>query len=582
MKIGRLTPVCAIFFLIFHIILYAQTINQPRAMAEWEELQGIVIAWNDFSYVPGHQTPLTKAVRKAEMKTLAEITRTVLNEGLQIYILDTLNSNALVDLDSFGISSPNIEIMEFSQGNYWIDVWLRDRGPMSVYQNEVDSLHFVYWDDNTGAELLANHMNIPFINNNILNNPYTDGGNYMTDGHGRVFSDGQSLNPALLPAIQSAYQNNMGVTQLFNLPPYRVHIDYYMKLIDEETILVSDIPYSNYDPSVDWYFQDNQDIQAAIDYISNNYLSCYGRPYKFIRITNAPTINLFSLNLTAFTRDLSYVNSLILNNTIIIPSFDSLLFGQMAGYEQFDVNARTIYEQVMPGYNIVSVPSMFFGQRGGTVHCITKEIGSPEPIRITHKWLPDTVHNDGNPYDIVSRVKTRSGVQNVTLYYSIDPNSGFLNTPMTAAGSDSFVAEIPLQPAGTTMYYYFAAQSHSGKSITKPIVGSQGPYSFNILSDPTSIDENLAKLPPSVILHQNYPNPFNPVTSISWRLTTPGPVKLTIYNLTGQEVAILVDEEQAAGAHSIQVDASGLASGIYLYRLQTGYEDKIRKMTLMK
>ena len=67
----------------------------------------------------------------------------------------------------------------------------------------------------------------------------------------------------------------------------------------------------------------NQDIQAAMDYISNNFLSCYGRPYKFVRITNAPTINLISLNLTALTSDLSYVNSLILNKTVIIPSFDS-------------------------------------------------------------------------------------------------------------------------------------------------------------------------------------------------------------------------------------------------------------------
>ena len=127
-----------------------------------------------------------------------------------------------------------------------------------------------------------------------------------------------------------------------------------------------------------------------------------------------------------------------------------------------------------------------------------------------------------------------------------------------------------------------AAESNSGKSITKPIVGSQGPYSFNILDDPTSIDEQASKIPSAVVLHQNYPNPFNPITTISWWLTAGGPVKLTIYNLTGQKVIRLVDEEQSAGAHSIKVDASSLASGIYLYRLQTGNTVATRKMILMK
>jgi hypothetical protein len=76
---------------LINVHIHPQTISQPRAMAEWEELQAIVIAWNDFSYSPGHQTPLTKATRKAEMKTLAEIARAALNEGLQVYVLDTLN-----------------------------------------------------------------------------------------------------------------------------------------------------------------------------------------------------------------------------------------------------------------------------------------------------------------------------------------------------------------------------------------------------------------------------------------------------------------------------------------------------------
>ena len=69
-------------------------------------------------------------------------------------------------------------------------------------------------------------------------------------------------------------------------------------------------------------------------------------------------------------------------------------------------------------------------------------------------------------------------------------------------------------------------------------------------------------------LYQNYPNPFNPATAISWQLAVGSWVKLSIYNLVGQRMAVLVNEKQAAGYHSIDFDASHLASGVYFYRLE--------------
>jgi hypothetical protein len=83
-------------------------------------------------------------------------------------------------------------------------------------------------------------------------------------------------------------------------------------------------------------------------------------------------------------------------------------------------------------------------------------------------------------------------------------------------------------------------------------------------------------------LSQNYPNPFNPTTVISWQLAVSSPVKLSVYNVTGQRIAFLVDENQAAGSHSIHWNASNLASGVYLYRLQAGNYIETKKMILMK
>jgi len=83
-------------------------------------------------------------------------------------------------------------------------------------------------------------------------------------------------------------------------------------------------------------------------------------------------------------------------------------------------------------------------------------------------------------------------------------------------------------------------------------------------------------------LEQNYPNPFNPTTSIRFDLAEAGMVKLTIFNLTGQEVATLVNGSLGAGAHNVTFDARDLPSGMYLYRLEAGSFTASRKMMLMK
>ncbi|RNC85981.1 MAG: T9SS C-terminal target domain-containing protein [Balneola sp.] len=95
-------------------------------------------------------------------------------------------------------------------------------------------------------------------------------------------------------------------------------------------------------------------------------------------------------------------------------------------------------------------------------------------------------------------------------------------------------------------------------------------------------NERNTELPAATELYQNYPNPFNPTTKISYSLSLPTLVSLTVYNVQGVEVAKLVEEPKLQGSHTLVFDASNLSSGVYFYRLKAGSETITRKMLLIK
>lgn len=95
-------------------------------------------------------------------------------------------------------------------------------------------------------------------------------------------------------------------------------------------------------------------------------------------------------------------------------------------------------------------------------------------------------------------------------------------------------------------------------------------------------NEGVAELPKGFELEQNYPNPFNPTTNINYSIDQAGAVTLKVYDMTGREVATLVNERMSAGSHQVTFDASNLSSGVYLYSLQANGVRLTNKMTLIK
>ena len=155
---------------------------------------------------------------------------------------------------------------------------------------------------------------------------------------------------------------------------------------------------------------------------------------------------------------------------------------------------------------------------------------------------------------------------NATNVIEIQPNDSF----QVRIGLLAIIAKIK-QINSTqvdTIYFY----NNSANTPIFPVV---------ITQTMTKILES-DKIKLNYILNQIYPNPLNPVTKIKYSVPYSTFISLKVYNLLGQEVAILVEEEKQVGTYTILFDGSGLASGVYYYRLETNDFTKTKKLLLLK
>ena len=150
-------------------------------------------------------------------------------------------------------------------------------------------------------------------------------------------------------------------------------------------------------------------------------------------------------------------------------------------------------------------------------------------------------------------------------------------------------------PTGNWTKYQYDISAFAGQDIYVAIVyyhlngGPTGSASDNVWVDHFEwVGNGIVGIEndPAVVtdykLAQNYPNPFNPATIIRYQIPEAADVKLSVYNVLGQEVAVLVNTSQNPGVYEVRFDAGGLSSGIYFYRLQAGKTIQTRKMLLTR
>jgi hypothetical protein len=107
-------------------------------------------------------------------------------------------------------------------------------------------------------------------------------------------------------------------------------------------------------------------------------------------------------------------------------------------------------------------------------------------------------------------------------------------------------------------------------------------YNGTLPSFLTSVEPVEGLQPTGYTLSQNYPNPFNPTTTIEFSLPQSAFVTLKVYDVLGQEVALLANETKAAGAYRATFDAHNIPSGTYFYSLQAGSYSEVKRMVILK
>ncbi|UCF64532.1 MAG: choice-of-anchor D domain-containing protein [bacterium] len=173
-----------------------------------------------------------------------------------------------------------------------------------------------------------------------------------------------------------------------------------------------------------------------------------------------------------------------------------------------------------------------------------------------------TVYNIGNADLIIDSVTSSNP------FYSVFPDSGTIAPDSSLQFMVQFSASSPGNNSGVLVFHHNGSTSPDSVMMRSDVI------------DGISLDEEI--ISQAFILYQNYPNPFNPKTAISWQLTVGSDVALEIYNIRGQKIATPFSAFLYSGAHSVEWDASNMASGVYLYRLQAGDYVEVKKMLLMR
>ena len=482
-----------------------------RAAAEWEEVEYLVIRWTN---------------------AYQNILRQIVEVGVQEckVLITTQNESSVTNyLTNQGVDLTNVEFLNTGSNS----IWIRDYGGNTIYSDDVGERALTDWIYNRPRPLddimptqHATMVGMPiYVTDTGTNDLVNTGGNYMSDGLGNAFASNLILeenepgNPynvsakteEEIDAIMNAYMGIENYIKMETLPYDEIHhIDMHMKLLDEETILVSKYPEG---------VADGPQIEENIDYVLSNFQSPFGTPYEIKWIDAPPSTSGSYPDTGGYYR--TYSNAVFVNKSIIVPTYRP----------EVDEPALDYLRELLPGYNVVGIDVDNSNEpliaSLGAIHCITHTIGVDEPLWIVHQPINEVPTSNTN-VSITAMIKHVSGINNATIYWREAGESEFNQLFMTTIGNDNWSVDLLIPSGSESIEYYIEAEANSGKSLARPLVAPEGFWTFTVanLSNEEWADNNISA---------PYPNPAS--EDVSFQLNQiEGAVKVSIYNILGQKL----------------------------------------------
>jgi hypothetical protein len=193
------------------------------------------------------------------------------------------------------------------------------------------------------------------------------------------------------------------------------------------------------------------------------------------------------------------------------------------------------------------------------------------------------------PY-LYSQIPNQSGLTNQLFTFTVpdttfidDDGNSTLTYTATLSNGNPLPVWLSFDPVTKTFTGTPSASGNINVKVTaKDSANISVSCTFAINFTITGIDDNKGQLPKSITLYQNYPNPFNPTTTIEFGVAETGRYSLSLFNTLGELIKEISDREYEAGYHKEFFNATGLSSGMYIYRLAGNDANLVRKMVLLR
>lgn len=495
---------------------------KPRMCAEWEPATALLIRY-----------PL--GLPWSMIETAAE------KIDIVCIVSSYYLSSAQSDFSSHSIS--NVQFITAATNTYW----MRDWGPWCVFDSTGTfgiSDHVYNRADTHGREdddqanwTIASDLSIGLWKSQLRHT----GGNFMTDGHGTGmsgddvydFTFNYSVGADSVDALMEAYWGiDNYITFEDPLSSYIDHIDCYAKFLNEETIIL-----------VENGTSDDTALNALEIYLQS-LDNCYGRKYKVYRI-DAPA-----------NHDAAYANSIILNDRVFVPT---------TGYSNEDSAAIALYEQLMPGYEIIGVEDP-----GGSIeflptdaiHCRSKAIYDENMLYIDHAPLEDqtsAVDSYAVNVNIISYANNALIPDSLRIYYRSNAlrDSAWSYVFMHEDSNTRYSGKIPPQSDSSRIDYFITATDVSTNRECDPYTAPSGYYSFNVFDNTSMINEHFeitddTEISASPIIRFSEHTLYLEGSNI-------GITRYSIFNAAGMRIEC--NTEQAGSI--IGIDISNLRNGVY-------------------